>query len=275
VVQLRQVVLNLLTNAADAVGRRRGWIEVATFAATGDPVREQDAVVDARSGPGPWVGVRVADTGVGMDEETRQRIFDPFFSTKARGRGLGLAAVLGIVRGHQGALTLRTTAGRGSEIQVLLPALPAHLKPATAAPAPALERVGALQGTVLVVDDEDTVREVAETMLEGMGLEVVGARDGVEALERFDENPDAVDLVLMDLTMPRMGGVAAAQALRERRPDLPILLSTGYLDAAGPVADRADLPLLKKPYRRDQLYRCVLELLPQKAVGATDGSGGE
>ncbi|NNK62181.1 MAG: response regulator [Gemmatimonadetes bacterium] len=274
VVQLRQVVLNLLTNAADAVGRRRGWIEVATFEATGNPVREQDAVVDERSGLGPWVGVRVADTGVGMDEETRQRIFDPFFSTKARGRGLGLAAVLGIVRGHQGALTLRTTAGRGSEIQVLLPALPAHMRPA-AAPLLDLGRIGTLEGTVLVVDDEDTVREVAETMLEAMGLQVVGARDGVEALEHFDEDPDAIDLVLMDLTMPRMGGVAAAQALRERRPDLPILLSTGYLDAAGPLADRAELPLLKKPYRRDQLYHRVIELLPERAVEVAEGPSGE
>lgn len=261
VVQLRQVVLNLLTNAADAVGGRRGWIEIATFRDDGDPVREQDAVVDARPKQGPWVGVRVADTGTGMDEDTRSRIFDPFFSTKARGRGLGLAAVLGIVRGHKGALTLRTTEGRGSEIQVVLPALPAHLKPAVAARDLDLDDGSELRGRVMVVDDEETVREVARTMLEVVGLEVVLARDGLEALEFFELRPDDVDLILMDLTMPRMGGAEAAEAIRAIRPDVPIILSTGYLDAAGAVAERADLPLLKKPYRRDQLYRRVKELL--------------
>ncbi len=261
VVQLRQVVLNLLTNAADAVGGRRGWIEIATFHTEADPVREKDAVVDARPETGPWAGIRVADTGVGMDEETRQRIFDPFFSTKARGRGLGLAAVLGIVRGHKGALTLRTTKGRGSEIQVLLPALPEHERASVSAPQFDLVESGEMSGTVLVVDDEETVREVAETMLQVLGMEVILARDGLEALERYQENPTGIDLVLMDLTMPRMGGAEAAQALRALDPGLPIILSTGYLDAAGPLAERDDLPLLKKPYRREQLYRRVRELL--------------
>lgn len=261
VVQLRQVVLNLLTNAADAVGSRRGWIEIATFRSEADPVRDQDAVVDARSGGGPWVGVRVADTGRGMDEDTRQRIFEPFFSTKARGRGLGLAAVLGIVRGHGGALTLRTTEGRGSELQVVMPALPTYLRAADSESGVDLDDRSAVQGRVLVVDDEDTVREVAQTMLEVIGLEVVLARDGLEAVELLEQDPAAIDLVLMDLTMPRMGGAEASEVMREMRSDLPIILSTGYLDAAGEVADRADLPVLKKPYRRDQLYRRVRALL--------------
>lgn len=261
VVQLRQVVLNLLTNAADAVGSRRGWIEIATFRADADPVRDQDAVVDARSSTGPWVGVRVADTGRGMDEDTRQRIFEPFFSTKARGRGLGLAAVLGIVRGHGGALTLRTTEGRGSELQVVLPGLPSYLRPAGPDRGVDLDDGAAIQGRVLVVDDEDTVREVAQTMLEVIGLDVVLARDGLEAVEILRHDPEGIDLVLMDLTMPRMGGAEASEVMREIRPGLPIILSTGYLDAAGDAADRADLPVLKKPYRRDQLYRRVKELL--------------
>ena len=261
VVQLRQVVLNLLTNAADAVGSRRGWIEIMTFHAETDPVREQDAVVDVRSGSGPWAGVRVADTGRGMNEETRQRIFEPFFSTKARGRGLGLAAVLGIVRGHGGALTLRTTEGRGTELQVILPGVAADPKGQQPMVEAAHDDPGAIRGTVLVVDDDDTVRDVAQTMLEVIGLEVVLARDGLEAVERLGDAPEAIDLVLMDLTMPRMGGAEAAEAMRSIRPDLPIILSTGYLDAAGEVADRADLPVLKKPYRRDQLYRQVRESL--------------
>ncbi len=266
VVQLRQVVLNLLTNAADAVGARRGWIELVTFRSEFDPVGETEAVVDARPDAGPWVGIRVADTGIGMDEETRQRIFDPFFSTKARGRGLGLAAVLGIVRGHQGALTLRTTEGRGSEIQVLLPALPSERRAVAPVSENPLADEAIVGGRILVVDDEESVREVAEAMLQVLGLEVVVARDGLEALERFEERPDSIDLVLMDLTMPRMGGAEASQALRALRPDLPIILSTGYLDAAGPLAERDDLPLLKKPYRREQLYRMVRELLAGKRV---------
>lgn len=261
VVQLRQVVLNLLTNAADAVGGRRGWIEIVTFRSEADPAGDAEAVVDARPGNGPWVGIRVADTGVGMDDETRQRIFDPFFSTKARGRGLGLAAVLGIVRGHQGALTLRTTEGRGSEIQVLLPALPIDQRAVQPTPEYARGQTAIMGGRVLVVDDEESVREVAEAMLQVLGVEVVLARDGLEAIERYEEDPGGIDLVLMDLTMPRMGGAEASQALRALDPGLPIILSTGYLDAAGPLAQRDDLPLLKKPYRREQLYRMVRELL--------------
>jgi nitrogen-specific signal transduction histidine kinase/CheY-like chemotaxis protein len=264
VVQIRQVVLNLLTNAADAIGGKPGRLDVATFQTDAGPVASPwgpDAVVDARRGQGPWVGLRVVDTGPGMDEATRQRIFDPFFSTKARGRGLGLAAVLGIIRGHQGALSLETASGRGTEIRVLFPHVAAGAC-SSAIPTPALEDTTSMvRGTVLVVDDEETVREVAVLMLEVLGMNTIEARDGIEALERYRENPDGIDLVLLDLTMPRMGGAETATALREMDPTLPIVLSTGYMDAAGPLAGRADLPVLKKPYRRDQLYRRIRELL--------------
>ncbi len=264
VVQIRQVVLNLLTNAADALGATPGRIEVSTFEAGEPPTDlpgETDAVVDARRGPGPWVGLRLSDTGSGMDEATRQRIFDPFFSTKARGRGLGLAAVLGIVRGHQGALGLETMPGRGTTVRLLFPQLPHSARPSPVANQAEADLPTSLRGRVLVVDDEETVREVAVTMLEVLGLETVEARDGVEAMDRYREDPEGIDLVLLDLTMPRMGGADAALALRALDPGLPIILSTGYLDAPEVLAGRSDLPLLKKPYRRDQLYRYVRELL--------------
>jgi CheY-like chemotaxis protein len=198
-----------------------------------------------------------------MDETTRERIFDPFFSTKAQGRGLGLAAVMGIVSGHRGSLRLRTAPGDGTEFTLLFPALPGGVR-AVRPPAETVPdggAVGSIAGTILVVDDEAGVRAVAGSMLTDAGARVVEAANGAEALETLDDGAE-VDLVLLDLSMPGMDGVETARRIRERSPQMPIVLSTGHGDPAVVAGEpEFDFALLRKPYRQALLVARVAELL--------------
>jgi signal transduction histidine kinase/CheY-like chemotaxis protein len=264
VVQLRQVVLNLLTNASDALASGEGEIRMATYAADPTTFDESASVLDERPVAPRLVALDVTDSGEGMDEGTRTRIFEPFFSTKARGRGLGLAAVLGIVRGHRGTLELWSRPGSGTRVRILLPGLdpraPSEVAPPPEPLIPALPE-GRLSGTVLVVDDEESVRKVASRMLRQSGLEVIEAADGREGLERFRDAAGRVDVVLLDLTMPRMGGAEAARELRLLDPDVRIVLSTGYSDMAASAAGAGGLPVLRKPYRRGALLARIREVL--------------
>jgi signal transduction histidine kinase/integral membrane sensor domain MASE1 len=256
VVQLRQVVLNLLTNASDALARGQGEIRMATYRTAPEAFDTAAAVLDTFPSADTLVALDVTDTGEGMDEATRERIFEPFFSTKAQGRGLGLAAVLGIVRGHRGTLELWSEPGLGTRMRILLPAAPvlSPTKDNTVDGTPAGS--APFQATVLVVDDEELVRKVAGTMLRRAGLRVFEARDGVEALEVYERRGDEVDVVLLDLTMPRMGGAETAAALRALDPAVRLVLSTGYSDQAAGAAGEGML-LLRKPYRRAELLKQV------------------
>jgi signal transduction histidine kinase len=256
VVQLRQVVLNLLTNASDALARGQGEIRMATYRTTPEALDASAAVLDTHPTAKTLVALDVTDTGEGMDEPTRERIFEPFFSTKAQGRGLGLAAVLGIVRGHRGVLELWSEPGLGTRMRVLLPAAPGVERVSGTTVAGRLPAATPFQATVLVVDDEELVRKVAGAMLGRAGLRVLEARDGVEALAVYERQGDEVDVVLLDLTMPRMGGAETAAALRALDPAVRIVLSTGYSDQSASAAGEGML-LLRKPYRRTELLRQV------------------
>ncbi len=264
VVQLRQVVLNLLTNASDALDRGEGEIRMSTYSAAPHDFDPSASVLDERPGSRRLLALEVTDTGIGMDEGTRARIFDPFFSTKAQGRGLGLAAVLGIVRGHRGTLELWSQPDGGTRVRVLLPALDSDVRadeiPTPEPLAPEMPD-GRLRGTVLVVDDEDPVRTVASRMLREAGLTVVEAADGREALDRFATLGGEVDVVLLDLTMPRLGGVETARELTRLAPDLAIILSTGYSDAGARDEVADGLPVLRKPYRRSALLSRIRDAL--------------
>jgi signal transduction histidine kinase len=257
--QLRQVVMNLVLNAADAIGEGEGAVAVSTRLVTlGEG--EVDGMPGAEAfEPGKFVALRVADTGCGMDEATRERIFDPFFTTKFAGRGLGLAATLGIVRGHRGLLRVESEPGAGSELTVLLPASgePARGRAETRAPIPR----GLADATILVVDDDAAVRRVAERMLVSGGLAVVAAESGEEALEIYRTRGSGIDGVLMDLTMPGMGGEAACRALREIDPAVRVVLSSGYpeQDAMHLLDDRT--AFVQKPYRTDAVLAIFGELL--------------
>jgi PAS domain S-box-containing protein len=232
--QIRQIVMNLITNASDALGDSGGTITLRTGVAHleeldqqrfGRPPHGEDP--SERAG-GPLVYLEIGDTGQGMSPDTLSRIFDPFFSTKFSGRGLGLAAVMGIVRSHRGFIRIRTELGKGTAFRVLFPAVGGTAQKFQKPSAERSEWRGS--GTILVVEDEEGVREVAERMLQDIGFETIGAEDGRHALDLMQEVGDRVTAVLLDLSMPRMGGAETFRRLREMKPDLPILMMSGYTE---------------------------------------------
>jgi PAS domain S-box-containing protein len=245
--QIRQVVMNLITNASDALGEAPGTITLRTGT---DAEGSENGI--------PLVFLEVADTGCGMDSSTLQRIFDPFFSTKFTGRGLGLAAVMGIVESHHGRVRIKTAPGEGSTFRVTFPGVD---ESADKAPR-RNSRVGWRgQGTVLVVEDEEGVREVVSRMLQRLGFQVLEAGDGIEALEVIEQHDGILTAVLLDLSMPRMAGQETLFHLRERTPDLPIVLMSGYTEqeVAAKVLSTTSgaVGFLQKPFLPDDLSRML------------------
>jgi PAS domain S-box-containing protein len=232
--QIRQIVMNLITNASDSLHNGPGTITLRTGVVErqqlndpsfGTPV-EEDEPLD--QGKEPFVYLEVCDTGSGMMPDTLRRIFDPFFSTKYAGRGLGLAAVMGIVHSHHGLIRIRTEPGQGTSFRVLLPSVAGAARKAESPSAARSDWQG--YGTILVVEDEEGVREVAERMLQEIGFNTMTAVDGRDALEVMHRLGDGVTAVLLDLSMPRMGGQETFRHLRELRPDLPVILMSGYTE---------------------------------------------
>lgn len=257
--QVRQVVMNLVINAAEALGEAPGTISLQTgvlLATAGDLA---GAHGDAH-GPGEYVFVRVTDTGAGMDRDTLARVFDPFFTTKFTGRGLGLAAVLGIVRGHHGAIRVTSTRGKGTTFQLLLPASPSTR--AGASPAPVAGPGARFSGRAMVVDDEAPVRNVAARMLERLGLEVATAADGDDALTLLDTTGH-FDLLLIDMTMPRVSGEELLAAVRRRGSTVPVIVMSGYSeqDAAARFQGERATRFLQKPFTLQEAESAVAEVL--------------
>lgn len=260
VAQLRQLVMNFITNASDALGSDVGTITLATRHVQADRSYLDRFELGGGLEPGSFVELEVRDTGCGMAQATVQQIFDPFFTTKQSGHGLGLAAGLGIVRGHGGAIRVSSEAGEGTTFQVLLPA---HVGANDDPSAPRLAVAEPVTGgTILVVDDEDALRTVASDVLRMAGFDVVTACDGVEALERFRERDDIV-AVLLDMAMPRMNGAETFRELRRLRADVPVLLSSGYDEqqATSQFAGEGLAGFLQKPYRATQLIERIQDLV--------------
>ncbi|MBI3447511.1 MAG: response regulator [Acidobacteria bacterium] len=253
--QLRQIVMNLITNASDAIRDGIGTITVTTGAADLDARDLSEALLGEGLDAGRYVFVEVADTGCGMDEVTRARIFDPFFSTKFTGRGLGLAATHGIVRGHLGAIALRSAPGQGTNFKVFLPATAGAREAGdvvpnqTVRPAPVLGPKES--GTILVVDDEEGVRAVAESILRSMGFDVLLAEDGRKGLDVFGDHRDVIDLVILDLTMPEMDGEEVLKEIHRVSPEARVVLSSGYseTDVIKRFAGKGIAGFIQKPYR--------------------------
>jgi PAS domain S-box-containing protein len=263
--QLRQVVLALVTNASEALHGGQGQITVRVRTRHFDAHELNPNVVGEQRRAGRYVVLEVEDDGEGIDEEASRRIFEPFYTTRFTGRGLGLSGVLGIARSHGGLVQVESRRGAGARFRVLLPALegttaadPGRSTESVGPTPPGAAPTGAHggpMGLVLVADDEDVVRRLTERVLERAGFGVVLAGDGVEALARFRERPTAFAAALLDLNMPGLGGAAVAEALRAQRPDLPIVLSSGYTEQAIPTElARAQMAaFIQKPYRPQEL----------------------
>jgi PAS domain S-box-containing protein len=256
--QVRQVVMNLITNASEALGDRSGEITLSTAIVECDRAALAATVVDDGLPAGRYVVLEVADTGCGMTPEVQRRLFDPFFSTKFAGRGLGMAAVLGIVRGHRGAIRVESAFGRGTRVRVLFPA---SREAACSRPdRTSLPRGGSAGGTVLVVDDDDNVRPVTRMMLERLGFQVLLAGDGREGLGVFRAHQGEIVCVLLDLTMPEMDGEETLAELREVDPQVRVILASGYnqLEVVQRFAGPGLAGFVQKPYRLADL-RATLE----------------
>ena len=266
--QIHQVAMNLLLNASDALGGAPGDIQVRTGSFEPD-ARYLKRCTIGDPAPAAYVYLEIADTGSGMTAETQSRIFEPYFTTKRSGRGLGLVAVAGVVHSHGGALSLQSEEGRGSRFRVLLPA--ATTRTATASESELDDDAWKGRGTVLLADDEPAVRRLAKRMLESLGFEVALAQDGGEALALHERDPDGFVLAMLDLSMPVMGGADVCRAIRESRPDLAVILASGY-DLHESLADDAPvgrLAMLQKPYSLKTLRDAIRGLL-EEAPGQTD-----
>ncbi|MHB8520159.1 MAG: CHASE domain-containing protein [Limisphaerales bacterium] len=251
--QIRQITMNLVINASEAVSERGGQITLRTGVRHVDRAYLRRTALSPELPEGNYVFLAVGDDGCGMSAETQAKIFDPFFSTKFTGRGLGLAAVLGIVRAHNGAVKVESEPGRGSIFTLLLPETAGHAEE----PRPGVTAGSAWrgQGTVMVVDDEEPVRAVAAHMMASFGFRVIAASDGREALAKFQAPGEPIRLVLLDLTMPQMDGEETFLALRRLRQDLPIVLMSGYAeeDVAGRFAGKGLAGFLSKPFKPETL----------------------
>jgi PAS domain S-box-containing protein len=261
--QLRQIVMNLMVNASDALGHQQGDITVTTDVIHADRALLHEMHLGANLPAGDYVCLTVADTGCGMDEATQAKIFEPFFTTKTTGRGLGLAAVLGIARGHKGALQVTSALGRGTTFRVLLPvrALPTITQPVTTQP----ETEWRGHGLLLVVDDEPGVRAVTTRMLERLGFSVLQAADGREALALARVYASEISCTLLDMTMPHMDGNETFRALRQLHPQARVLLMSGYSgqEALHGLASDEAVAFMQKPFTpaelREQLRRLLRE----------------
>lgn len=262
--QIRQLLINLVTNAAESIDSGRpGTITVKTGVQDLSDDELASAVFSDGVNPGRYVCLEVQDTGSGMDEKTRARIFDPFFTTKFTGRGLGLPAVLGIVRGHRGTLRVSSGRGVGSVFTVLLPV--SGRQPLTTRPDSQLNRV-TLSGRVLVVDDEETVRKTSSAMIEHLGMNVLTAANGREGVELFSRHADGISVVLLDLTMPFMGGHEALAGIRAINPAVPIILTSGFaeLQAMAQFESGGVTAFLQKPFTVAKLLSTIQAALERK-----------
>ncbi len=271
VVQMRQIVLNLLTNAAEAIGEHKpGTVSIRTSVNT--MTTETGGLYPGQEiAPGTYVRLEVQDNGCGMTEETLSKIFDPFFTTKFTGRGLGLAALQGIVRGHHGGIRIASQPGEGTTFTLLFPAStePAHAIVHQDHPQ-GVEHPGVDRATVLLVDDEESLRTLMATALEEAGTRVFEAGDGEEGLEQFHRHAEEIDVVVLDLTMPRLGGEAVFQRIRAARPGTCVILSSGYTeeDINRQFAGQGLSGFIEKPFTPSELIEKI------RSVLAEDGHGG-
>jgi two-component system cell cycle sensor histidine kinase/response regulator CckA len=247
ITQMHQVIMNLIINASEAIGNDGGVVTITSSCMDCNRDYLKKIAPSEQLPEGKYVVLEVADTGCGMDQGTIAKIFDPFFTTKFTGRGLGMAAVHGIIRGHKGAINVYSEPGKGSIFKIILPASMSQ-----AFAQPVIENDSAWQGigTVLLVDDEEDIRNVGCEMLEALGFDSVSANDGIDALEIFKLNP-SIKIVILDLTMPRMDGEQTFNELRKLNPGIQVIMSSGYneQEVTQKFVGKQLAGFIQKPYR--------------------------
>jgi len=271
--QIRQVIMHLVTNAADSLGKKGGEIEIRTG-------HKDFQAKDLRRGrhasllyPGPYVFCEVQDSGKGMDREAVQRLFDPFYTTKAGSRGLGMSAALGLIQGHEGGFLVESQPGKGSTITFLLPAVEASsgMKPKArkSKKAPDQLHLKLTGRTVLSVDEDAAVRKVGDGFLRRLGCKVLSAASGYDAIRIFSDRHQEIDAVLLDLSMEGMGGVETCLRMRSIRPDLPVVFSSGFTaEETEKIAEEAKpFSFVPKPYRLVQIRAIMAEAIGGESFG--------
>ncbi len=256
--QIRQIVMNLVINASEAIGDNSGVISITTGCRDCDRNYLKYFWQDERINEGSYVYIDIADTGCGMSKDTLAKVFDPFFTTKFTGRGLGMAAVQGIVKGHRGAIKVDSEPGRGTTFKILLPS--------SSVPIEIISRDNHTEdwkgeGKVLLVDDEETIRDVAKEMLREFGFTTITANDGRDAIEIFKENPDIV-IVIMDLTMPNMDGEQCFHELKKLNPDVKVVMSSGFseLEVTQKFVGKGLAGFIQKPYKLSVLREVIQKI---------------
>jgi len=264
--QMQQLVMNLITNAAEAITEPKGFVKITTGVMECDQAFLATSLIKEKLKPGCYVFIEVSDNGCGMDNETINRLFDPFFTTKFTGRGLGMSAVMGIMKSHDGGLFVQSEIGKGTNFRAIFPAteiIASTTVPDSASLEQPVSKGEPLKGLALIVDDDKSVLRNCATMVRLIGLEVITAHDGSAAISRFQQQADEIDVVIMDLTMPNMDGITAMQEIYKIRPDAKILLASGFkkeeLDKR--EASKPPAGFIRKPYSMSELKREIRQVM--------------
>jgi len=263
VAQMQQVIMNLVINASEAIDKHSGTLTIYTGVVDIDDAYIQTTYIDSELKAGRYVSLEVSDTGCGMDDETQKKLFDPFFTTKFTGRGLGMSAILGIIRGHHGGIKVYSELGKGTTFKILFPCSAVLEAETKAESEVVIQKHG--QGTVLIIDDEETIRATASMMLESFGFRTLTAQDGEVGVEVFREHQGEVSAVLLDMTMPKMDGEQCFRELRAIDPHVIVILSSGYnqQDATNRFAGKGLAGFIQKPYLPDALRDMFFKALGQ------------
>ncbi|MFP4084675.1 MAG: PAS domain S-box protein [Desulfonatronovibrio sp.] len=266
--QLQQIVMNLITNACEAIGQETGQINISSGLMECDEDYLSQSRGEQKPAPGWYAWLEIEDTGTGMSKNTLQKLFDPFFSTKFAGRGLGLSAVLGIIQGHGGAIMVNSSKGKGTMVRILFPVPDSEVgstlqENASKALPSSVSTDTAFAGTVLVVDDEEMIRELACEALEGFGFQTLAAANGKEALDIFKKNQDKIICVILDLMMPVMDGITTFENMRGIDPEVKVILCSGYgeQEATRKFQGRDLSGFLHKPFKISDLKQELKRVL--------------
>ncbi len=271
--QIRQVILNLVMNASEALGDSPGVISVSVGEKTFNRAFISKAVLGRHLNAGSYVYLEVRDTGCGMEPDMLDKVFDPFFTTKFAGRGLGLSAVLGIIKGHDGAIVIDSEPGKGTTFTVLFP--PSDKPTLEGQQEKPYPKEFAGTGTILLAEDEDIVRRPFQRLLEGLGFDVLTAKDGKEAIDVFAAHQREIVCVLLDLTMPKMSGDEVFRELRRLSDDVKVILLSGYgeTESIRRFSGRRPDGFIQKPYQLNQLVEKLREVLGRDRDASSGGSG--